>query len=267
MPIDQQLENLEVSENKPEQPKLIETPNNQIIQLLRGYVRSVVNMHNENYRRTSNRNGDCCSYAPIEKYLPWFRFQKNLLPSFVPLTKPELINLVSDLDVDLGYLLKETDFSALLLNTTHIDIPSGEYNELELLLQKDKISHFVKDVGPNFFSIPNYEFLSLFINEGDKFRRCAELSNWESDKYLALSEFEIPLRKVVLHFFKMPSKTELKNFCEQTGVKEIKEMYCDLVELFEFISNYNGTPDTDIVKSNLFDRLSKYHPELILTEA
>jgi hypothetical protein len=257
MPIDEGLKNLPKSEQgdifkKPEE--VIESTYD-VKEMMDSYIDSM------SEGRDFNKH-------IVKNFTDYIRFGKGLEPIILPIPKEEFLKIISKDSPDLQYVVDHTDIinnipDFINIETTYNDL----FYDTDLCDTGDDLE-YVKEFnedGKNIFIIPNIEFLSLFLEHGAKLRKYQEVTKIDNDGDILKITTNQDKRLELELPYQMFQVKHLKKFCEETKITKITDLTNELKKLKEYVENtsieYKG--ELSKLKSNLFERLQKYSPDMI----
>ncbi len=255
---DEALEDLPVGKVKKEEKKKDEVVNTGVTDVLRTYPGEFADW----YKRTFNVVTPF-SINAFEDIIEWMRFDNNLGVRFVPISKDRVLEMLDKKAPDLGYLARHTDIGDLiqdpfdLENIAQYNIP--KFLDLDLVLPSSDI-RMIKHLTYTYFLIPNYNFLSLFISEGEKFRKYVKSTkDVTGDPLFVVRGISTEYRKELIDT--LFTAESLRKFSKDSGVAEIKGMIKDLLEIDAELKEDIAPNDK---KSRLYERLKQHNPQLVI---
>lgn len=211
----------------------------------------------------------------ILTFAKWIKFTYGCKLDIMPIPRKEMLGLLSEQDSDFKELLEVSDMSKYLddpVNITNRDAYSkiSEFTDISKIIDFEQIKSFLAWGAKVIIS--DLDYLSLFIKEGETLRRYAEITGKAPKKKYIIDVEEGGLLLLDTEFKPFDSKT-LAQFCKKTGINEVHEMVRETTDLLEFFRQNYSEDKTSMdkeyvskVRNELFDRLRKYHPDLVCEE-
>lgn len=205
----------------------------------------------------------------IELFHEFIRFKDKCSVVITGINKNQIIQLVKEKNPSLIYLLEKTDLGE------ELKFPEKwQMTELYSYIKNQYLIETLQDVLPykdivdfenaskSIVGVPDLDYLSLFIKEGEKLRKYSQhaKNTIKLEKPLII----IHGNRLMLNFDKKIFNSDnLKRFCEETGITEIKEMINEIYNLNTVLEHYRRLEDVESAKKALFERLQTNTPSLI----
>jgi|SRR3989344_686601 len=257
MPIDDALSELENKSNKPEENKEI-TINDFQTDMMKTYITAMA-------QTTDN-------FDNILKFTKFVKFNPDLSLKVLPIPKTSLLDSFNDSE-ELNYLLQNTDLADYISDFS-LEDTSNKYDSFRIF--KEQIlgcENFEKlcELSKTNFIIPNFYFLSLFMENGEKFRKYLDVTKGRNVSYAGK---ERGVLSILFNNGKACANTNnfftvsfLKKYAEETKIKEITDMIKESNFLFSQINQWqfirNNNLEVIRVRKELYSRLQKYSSSLI----
>jgi len=264
MPIDDAMDNLEVSPKKKKRKPRQRTVKNitsckETFNIFKQYIHNLV----ENYNRDNSSSLQINPHN-LSHVIPHMRFGKNLKIKINSIKREEFFSMIRKKNKETYELITSSDMKDLF--SEKIDLTkksvywafSDILNLAELLSGRD-IVHFSSFASNNVYVSTPAEF-SLFMKYGQLVR--SYMSHVESFNKKVFFTYNNNTGKGLYHAFTPFTREGLLEFIKKTGEKNISEM---IKEVKTMNHEFRFAGPENIVES-LYDRLKKYNPQLIYKE-
>ncbi|MBI2151727.1 hypothetical protein HYU21_03325, partial [Candidatus Woesearchaeota archaeon] len=256
-----------------------------LIEIMEQYIKDYAILIGEKSSFLASQNLTVSS-EPIEPqqlaiYVPYLRFGKGMVLKTAPLSTQELSDFIGRTDADLAYLIEHADLleKGLLKDGFNLESDKIKTTDNQIIwapADQDALSKLSRNCSNN-IAIPNFYFLSLFIENGEvlrnylKYLQHCSLPERDQDKYNKTHYFygayyngrdlrfkganPLNITKVQL------SIPELRKFAEATGEKRIAGLITEIPDFYSTLSNYG---DFSNAKDFLYVNLKKHTPQLTI---
>ncbi|MBS3124032.1 hypothetical protein J4437_05360 [Candidatus Woesearchaeota archaeon] len=215
-------------------------------------------------------------------YAPYLRFDSGMHLKTVPITIPQLKEFISKTDSDLSYLVENADLIEKGLIKDGFNLQSEQIKAIPSKTiwappNQNGLNALWEDSRNN-VAIPNFYFLSLFLENGEILRNYLKFlhSNltversegkynqthffaglYHHDRMARLFKGSniIPLANISL------SVAELRKFSEATSEKRIAGLMTEIPNFYSALNNYS---DLDSIKKFCYSQLTKHTPQLTI---
>jgi len=255
MPIDDKLGELEETEGEKEEEKpVVDKDYTDVFQILESFPQTI---HNKLTKQsfTPGFNVDF-----VKKFSKYIKFGQSL-DVHIKVPKKELIEIINTLSTSLACLLAETDLGDYIppvFFPASVDaykkIP--DYLNMKNTLDNNGLRSFV-ETATRYFVVDSLEFLSLFIIEGEKLRKYAEVVKSPNVNYISIDG-----SKLYVNYKEPFHINALKKFYDETGIREIRDMISEVEGLIKQMRSYSS--EAYDAKKELFSRLQQYNPDLTI---
>ncbi len=214
-------------------------------------------------KETRDNYGGTIHASELKQCAGFVRFtpQGNLV--FGPMPRDVVITMVYEKDKTLGELLKKTDLGEFIREPFYLT-KKEHYESIPAVISikehlKITTAEQIETKSKNYLIIPDFDFLSLFVEEGETLRNYGRVIKTS----LPLMKFNEKMVASKEHVF---TANALKKFFDETGTRELKKMVEHVMDFEKAIEPYTRwQPDNMSVRTVLMQRLQKYHPDLIMT--
>ncbi|MBI5066394.1 hypothetical protein HZA97_09245 [Candidatus Woesearchaeota archaeon] len=200
------------------------------------------------------------------------KFKEGCVPVIEPMSKLEVLEIMKQEDSEIYELVTQTDFEEYIprfFNPTQDSLTIQGIFNLNKILYTEDLKQFGN--SSNIFVMPNFAFASLFIEEEKMLKKYLRIMG-DTNKNLAVmknSSDNFGDASYITYADPLPdflSAKSLLQFHRKTGEKQIRKMFEEtkqVIKLFEDAVRYS-VKDWQVknLRSELFNRLKKYHPEL-----
>ncbi len=274
MPIDDALEKISVDEeekpedlNKPELSSIKIGAKEIIKEYVSSFAKHIFMVHGTNICFVENEKDYLFDYIKFDQELS-LKVAKEM-------TRQELVDLLIANDGGLKPILENTDIACYIpekfnILSEHVGRSMPAFLEAKELLNYENLKK-LEQFSTNHFIIPDLKFISYFIEEGEKLRTYFESCSQDLGQKPFLLETNY-LKNSVQCNFNIFTKSWLKDFYEKTGIRQIKKMMDEIIEIsilanntIDYVGTYgkrNKSRAINDLKNKLYLKLKKYHPEL-----
>jgi hypothetical protein len=268
MPIDEglnQLPETKVKDIKTTQTKTVSNTE-EINSILKSYIQDISNYEHKKYI-------DKILDTPIiTQFVEYLRFKEDFTPTFVDIPREKFFEVVYVKNEKIKYLLENTNIREIVPEKISLDdIKNNKtmYNLKETHEVLKELYDF-EEKGNNLFMIPDPGFLSLFIEDGEKFRdylKSATILKSTSHKILTIdprdysTDYTTTSDLDIQHnLFNLDLLVE---FCSKENVSEISNMINQVNNLKEDLKFVGSYKKISTYRNNLLKKLEIYNPKLI----
>lgn len=271
MPIDDALKEINSGKEKPQDSKPQSDPS------CFG-INEILHSHFKAYNKIWLDAG--CDIEKIIAFEKWIKFNEDCELTIAPIPRNELVELLGKYDPGFKELMETSDMYEFIDDPCNI-CGKKQYEKLKELtnIQQVITDHDIArfNARGQLIIIPDLEYMSIFVKEGEKLRRYAQ---GIKENYNLLAIIKIDGTDIQIEpNFKPFSTRAMAEFCKRTGIKEVKGMVREVSELitaaYECKNLHQEKNEDDaefleedaalrigMLKFYLFSKLNEYHPEL-----
>lgn len=220
-----------------------------------------------------------CDIEKIIAFEKWIKFNEDCELTIAPIPRNELVELLGKYDPGFKELMETSDMYEFIDDPCNICVKK-QYEKLKELTNIQQVITDHNIAGFNaqgqLIIIPDLEYMSIFIKEGEKLRKYAQgiKENYTLHAIIKIDGIDIQIEPN----FKPFSTRAMAEFCKRTGTKEVKGMVREVSELitaaYELKNLHQEKNEDDeflekdaavrigLLKFYLFSKLNEYHPEL-----